>query len=201
LVTCGEFIEFIEDGGYRRPELWLSDGWDRVEQNSWSAPLYWEKKEDAWWHFTLAGLRKIHRNQPVSHVSYYEADAFARWSGNRLPTEAEWELAAQTVPLEGNFLESGNLRPRVAKIQNQNNLHQLFGDVWEWTQSPYTPYPRFRPQTGPLGEYNGKFMCNQMVLRGGSCFTPGDHIRVTYRNFYPPHSQWQMAGIRLAKDI
>lgn len=202
LVTCGEFIHFIEDNGYSRPELWLSDGWDRVEQSAWNAPLYWEKKGDEWWHFTLAGMQKILPNRPLSHVSYYEADAFARWAGKRLPTEAEWETAASGIKPEGNLLESGNLQtvelsPRVGGDWPQ----QLFGDVWEWTASPYTSYPRYRPLAGPLGEYNGKFMCNQMVLRGGSCFTPTDHIRATYRNFYPPHCQWQMAGIRLAGDV
>jgi ergothioneine biosynthesis protein EgtB len=206
LVTCGEFVAFIEDHGYERPELWLSDGWDRVESSGWNAPLYWEKKNGAWWHFTLAGWQKIQRNRPVSHISYYEADAFARWVGKRLPTEAEWEVAAAEISPEGNFLESGDLQPLPPHpcpsplVGERGNMKQLFGDVWEWTASPYTPYPRFKANPGALGEYNGKFMCNQMVLRGGSCFTPADHIRATYRNFYPPHCRWQMAGFRLAGD-
>jgi ergothioneine biosynthesis protein EgtB len=198
LVTCGEYCAFIDDGGYRRPELWLSDGWNAVNTHGWQAPLYWEKKANDWWLMTLMGFRPLSEAEPVCHVSFYEADAFARWAGARLPTEAEWERAAQQRPVRGNLLDEGHFHPRAA--EDGDELAQLFGDVWEWTQSAYTPYPGSRPAAGALGEYNAKFMCNQLVLRGGSCATPASHIRATYRNFFPADARWQFTGIRLAKD-
>jgi ergothioneine biosynthesis protein EgtB len=198
LVTSGEFIAFIEDGGYARPELWLSDGWNVVNTWKWEAPLYWEKNDGEYWVTTLGGFRRLSASEPVCHVSFYEADAFARWAGARLPTEFEWEVAARGRDLVGNFLEIDELHPRAA--QDGTSFAQCFGDVWEWTQSPYAPYPGMRPASGALGEYNAKFMCNQLVLRGGSCATPASHIRATYRNFFPPEARWQFSGIRLAKD-
>ncbi len=196
-VINREFMEFMEDSGYRRPELWLSDGWDAVLAHGWSAPLYWERKDGAWLTFTTGGMREVRPDEPVCHVSYYEADAFARWAGARLATEAEWEIAAGSVPLDGNLLEDGRFHP--APVTDDADYPAgMIGDVWEWTASPYVPYPGFRPAAGALGEYNGKFMCNQMVLRGGSCATPRSHIRATYRNFFPPHARWQFSGIRLA---
>jgi ergothioneine biosynthesis protein EgtB len=198
LVTNGEYVAFIEDGGYRRPELWLSDGWSCVNARGWDSPLYWESVEGAWWTQTLGGFRPIGDAEPVCHVSFYEADAFARWAGARLPTEAEWEFAARDEEPRGNFLEAESFHPRPAG--GGTRLAQCFGDVWEWTQSPYTPYPGMRPAAGALGEYNAKFMCNQLVLRGGSCATPGSHMRPTYRNFFPPEARWQFTGIRLARS-
>jgi ergothioneine biosynthesis protein EgtB len=198
LVTNGEFLEFLEDGGYRRPELWLSDGWNTRVVQGWETPLYWERRGGAWWTFTLDGLRPIAMSEPVCHASFYEADAFARWAGARLPSEAEWELAAAGLSVAGTLLESDALHPRPAP--SAPALVQMFGDVWEWTRSPYSPYPGYAPDDGALGEYNGKFMCNQFVLRGGSCATPGLHIRSTYRNFFPPDARWQFTGVRLAKD-
>jgi ergothioneine biosynthesis protein EgtB len=198
LVTSGEYRIFLEDGGYSRPEFWLSDGWNMVKAHQWEAPLYWERVEGAWWVQTLGGFRPLVEAEPVCHVSFYEADAFARWACARLPTEAEWESAARDQELKGNLLEAGHFHPQRAR--QGAGLQQCFGDVWEWTRSPYTPYPRFGPTVGALGEYNAKFMCNQLVLRGGSCATPASHIRATYRNFFPPEARWQFTGIRLAKD-
>ncbi len=198
LVSNSEFLEFIVDGGYRRPELWLSDGWDQVRASGWKAPLYWTESEDGWSVFTLHGVMPVDPQEPVCHISFYEADAYARWAGKRLPNEAEWEIAAEEVPLQGNLLESGNIHPKAAI--SVSGLQQMFGDVWEWTASPYVAYPRYKPPAGVLGEYNGKFMCNQMVLRGGSCATPQSHICATYRNFFPPHARWQFMGLRLADD-
>jgi ergothioneine biosynthesis protein EgtB len=196
LVSNGEFLEFIEAGGYQRPEYWLSDGWAAVREKNWQAPLYWERLESRWWQMTLSGMRPVAENEPVCHVSFYEADAYARWAGNRLPSEVEWELAASAQAIAGNFRESGRLHPSPAA----DGATQMFGDVWEWTQSSYAPYPGFRPLAGSLGEYNGKFMANQMVLRGGSCVTPQAHVRPTYRNFFYPGDRWQFSGIRLAED-
>jgi ergothioneine biosynthesis protein EgtB len=197
LVTNGEYLEFVQDGGYRRPELWLSDGFRVATERNWTAPLYWEPGYER--VFTLAGPQPLHPADPVCHVSFYEADAFARWSGARLPTEAEWESVARDAPLEGNFLESGLLGASPA-VSSSAPLLQLFGDAWEWTQSAYSAYPGFRPLPGALGEYNGKFMANQLVLRGGSCLTPKAHMRATYRNFFPPDARWQVTGIRLARS-
>jgi len=202
-VTNGDYGAFIKDGGYDRPELWLSDGWNARNANRWTAPLYWERASDdvGWRIMTLAGMRDLVASEPVCHVSYYEADAYARWAGARLPTEAEWEVVAEAVPIDGNFQENERYHPApLASPAGTGLPSQLFGDVWEWTRSPYTPYPGFRPLAGSLGEYNGKFMCNQFVLRGGSCVTPRSHIRPTYRNFFPPEARWQFSGIRLAKD-
>ena len=196
LVTNGEYLEFMRDDGYGKPELWLSDGWDCMRSNSWCAPLYWEQSDGEWQYYTVEGMKPVDWHGPVCHVSYYEADAYARWAGKRLPTEFEWEVAAQQCPVEGNLLESGALHPRPAG--GARELSQVFGDVWEWTASAYLAYPGFKPAAGAVGEYNGKFMCNQMVLRGGSCATPQSHVRATYRNFFPPHVRWQFAGIRLA---
>jgi len=196
LVTTGEYLEFMRDGGYLKAELWFSDGWDCIRNNQWSAPLYWEQRDGEWWTYTMDGMKPLDPSEPVCHVSYYEADAFARWAGGRLPTEFEWETAAQAVPVSGNLLESGALHPRAVK--SNEPLEQMFGDIWEWTASAYVAYPGFKPAAGAVGEYNGKFMCNQMVLRGGSCATPQSHMRATYRNFFPPHARWQFMGIRLA---
>jgi ergothioneine biosynthesis protein EgtB len=197
LITNAEYCEFIRDGGYERPELWLSDGWATVQKEGWRRPVYWANDLSA--EFSLHGAIGLDPNIPVSHLSFFEADAYARWSGARLPTEAEWETAATGVALEGNLLESDHLHPTAAV--SRPGLKQLFGDVWEWTASAYQAYPRYRPLPGALGEYNGKFMCSQMVLRGGSCVTPADHIRPSYRNFFYPQARWQFTGLRLARDL
>jgi ergothioneine biosynthesis protein EgtB len=194
LVTNGEFLEFVRDGAYRKHDLWLSDGWTTLQNEGWDRPLYWSK--DLQSEFTLGGLRDLDRAAPVTHVSYYEADAFARWAGCRLPTELEWECAAREKPTEGNLLETGCWQPSSEFAGGG----QFFGDTWEWTASPYAPYPGFQPLSGSLGEYNGKFMCNQMTVRGGSCVTAQDHIRASYRSFFYPHARWQFLGFRLAKD-
>ena len=199
LVTNGEYLEFIKDGGYEKTELWLSDGWSAVATNEWKSPLYWYKKDGEWWTFTLNGVVKLNLDEPVSHISFYEAEAYARWAGARLPSEFEWEIASADSTVEGNFVDNGNFHPITSN--SKNNLDQMYGDVWEWTRSPYSPYPGYKTAPGALGEYNGKFMCNQMVLRGGSCATSKSHIRNTYRNFFPPDARWQFMGIRLAKDV
>jgi ergothioneine biosynthesis protein EgtB len=194
LVTNGEFRGFIEDGGYRRPELWLSEGWDLSRAHDWSAPLYWRSGHELGEEFTLHGLRAIVPAEPVLHLSYLEADAYARWAGARLPTEAEWEIAAQGRPVEGNLLDSGRLHPA-------GGPSPAFGDAWQWTSSAYAPYPGFRAASGAVGEYNGKFMVNQYVLRGGSCATPASHVRASYRNFFPAAARWQFSGMRLARNV
>jgi ergothioneine biosynthesis protein EgtB len=198
-VTNGEYIAFIEDNGYARAEFWLSLGWLTVNEQHWQSPLYWTKRDGRWWNFTLSGFRSVDENEPVTHVSYFEADAFANWTGARLPTEFEWERAAAKIDIEGNFVESEIFHPCAAPV-SADDLHQMFGDVWEWTRSAYSPYPGYRAAPGALGEYNGKFMCNQYVLRGGSCATSRSHIRRTYRNFFQPEKRWQFTGIRLARD-
>ncbi|MGI9478686.1 MAG: ergothioneine biosynthesis protein EgtB [Hyphomicrobiaceae bacterium] len=200
LVTNGEWIDFIEDGGYRQPLHWLSAGWDTVRTNAWTMPLYWAFRDGEYWSMTLRGAQPVDRAAPVTHVSYFEADAFATWSGHRLPSEFEWENAAAPLKTTGNFANSGRLRPKPAD-DTASGLAQMFGDTWEWTRSPYTAYPRFKTSEGAVGEYNGKFMCGQFVLRGGSCVTPVGHVRPTYRNFFPPDARWQFSGLRLAKDL
>ncbi|GAB4243324.1 MAG: ergothioneine biosynthesis protein EgtB [Elainellaceae cyanobacterium] len=197
LVTNGEYLEFMQSGGYQNPEYWLSEGWATIRTQGWEAPLYWEQIDGNWWIMTLAGMQPLNEDEPVCHVSLFEADAFAHWAGKRLPTEAEWEVAAVQVPIRGNFQDQGVFHPMPAAGLSRPD--QLFGDVWEWTQSAYLPYPGFKTAAGAIGEYNGKFMCNQTVLRGGSCVTSANHIRATYRNFFPPSSRWQFSGIRLAQ--
>ncbi len=196
LVNCGQWLEFIEDGGYNRSEFWLSAGWNVVQSEGWRAPLYWQRGASGRQQFTLSGLRAVEPDEPVAHLSYFEADAFARWSGARLPTEFEWEAVVNGAPIEGNFAESGLLHSRASAAE-----FEPFGNLWQWTRSQYSPYPGYRADEGALGEYNGKFMCNQFVLRGGSCATPQSHIRASYRNFFPPDARWQFAGLRLARDV
>jgi ergothioneine biosynthesis protein EgtB len=208
-VTNGEYVRFIEDNGYARPEFWLSLGWTTINDPAsagWNAPLYWEKHDGEWWNFTLSGFRPVHPDEPVTHISYFEADAFANWSRARLPTEFEWERAAANIDIDGNFVETKSFHPQAAAVASavtadESHLYQMFGDVWEWTRSSYAPYPGYRAAPGALGEYNGKFMCNQYVLRGGSCATSCTHIRRTYRNFFQPEKRWQFTGIRLARDL
>jgi ergothioneine biosynthesis protein EgtB len=211
LTTNGDYLRFMADGGYERPEFWLSDGWAAIQGEGWKAPLYWERHDDgAWWMMTLNGLRPVDPAEPVCHVSYYEADAFARWAGARLPTEAEWEVASKGMPITGNFVERGRYHPvpltelgdatATATAGDGSTLQQMFGDVWVWTQSSYAPYPGYHPAPGALGEYNGKFMCDQYVLRGGCCATSKSHMRRTYRNFFPAGARWPFTGIRLAND-
>lgn len=201
LSTVGEYREFMNDGGYARHELWLSDGWAECQKRGWNAPEYWVRRDDQWWMFSLGGLRPVIENEPVTHLSYYEADAFARWNGARLPLEAEWEVAAEEMELavEGNFMENQRFHPEPWRMTG-DGLHQFFGDAWEWTGSPYVGYPGYGAAEGALGEYNGKFMCNQFVLRGGSCVSPRSHLRSTYRNFFPAESRWQFSGVRLARS-
>jgi len=207
LVTCGEYLDFIKDGGYQNPLLWLSDGWDIVRRAGWQAPLYWQSPEGEWQLLTLSGAQALNLDEPVAHVSFYEASAFARWAGKRLPTEFEWERASAMLRIPsscGNFLEDGHLHPlpqSKAPAIDSSGLSQMFGDLWEWTGSAYLPYPGYKQESGPMGEYNGKFMNNQMVLRGGCCATPRQHIRASYRNFFPPDKRWQFSGIRLASDL
>ncbi len=202
LVTTREYLAFMADGGYERPEFWLSMGWDTVRREGWQAPLYWEQRDGTWWIMTLAGMRPMREAEPVCHVSYYEADAYARWADARLPTEAEWEVAAMPLPIRGNLVEHQTFHPvPISQIDTAVPLVQIFGDVWEWTQSHYSPYPGYTAAPGAQGEYNGKFMANQFVLRGGSCATSVSHIRPTYRNFFPADARWQFMGIRLARTI
>jgi ergothioneine biosynthesis protein EgtB len=197
VVTAGEYLAFLEDGGYDRPDHWLSDGWATVRAEAWRAPLYWRREGDGWWQYTLAGYRPVDPAEPVTHLSYYEADAYARWADARLPTEAEWEVAAADATVAGTCLDDGHFHPVAAPAGRGPT--QMLGDVWEWTQSAYSSYPGFRPAEGALGEYNAKFMSGQMVLRGGSCATPRDHARRSYRNFFPPAARWQFSGLRLAR--
>ncbi|AEU34876.1 ergothioneine biosynthesis protein EgtB [Granulicella mallensis] len=206
LTTCAEYLAFIDENGYSRPELWLSEGWDTMRAEGWQAPLYWQRDantKSGWSVYTLHGFRPLDEisETPVCHLSFFEADAFARWAGHRLPSEFEWEFVAAQQPIEGNLLEQESLHPSSATTTAKPHApQQLFGDVWEWTQSPYTGYPRYKPLPGALGEYNGKFMSSQIVLRGGSCVTPKAHIRATYRNFFSPGTRWQFSGLRLARD-
>lgn len=203
-VTNGEYLAFMEDQGYQRPAHWLSDGWAWVQQTRARAPLYWQCNNNEWWVYTLAGLQPVHLHEPVCHINYYEANAYASWAGKRLPTEFEWEMASTLATGSAHYLDPAILHPRPAEYipgENKNTLLQMFGDVWEWTQSAYLPYPGFRKTAGAVGEYNGKFMVNQWVLRGGSCATPTGHTRATYRNFFPVNASWQFSGVRLADEL
>jgi ergothioneine biosynthesis protein EgtB len=202
LVTAGEWLEFMDDGGYAKPELWLSDGWYAVQEHEWDSPLYWRDGADGWSVFTYGGRRPVEPSEPVVHVSHYEADAFARWRGARLPTEFEWEHAVESQFARAGLPDWAPSRARLhpAPAPAGAELVQAFGDVWQWTASAYLPYPRFAPAAGAVGEYNGKFMSGQMVLRGGACITPASHVRITYRNFFPPGSRWLFGGVRLAAD-
>ena len=202
LIANGEYLKFMADNGYSRSEFWLSLGWTTVNEQNWRAPLYWIERDGEWWNFTLSGLRQIDPSEPVTHLSYFEADAYANWAGARVPTEFEWERAAAKIDIDGNFVETERFHPSALSEPPQDRqLAQMFGDVWEWTRSSYSPYPGYRAGPGALGEYNGKFMCNQYVLRGGSCATSRTHIRKTYRNFFQPDKRWQFTGIRLARDL
>ncbi len=205
LVTVGDWLMFMDDGGYRRPEFWLSDGWHRIRAEGWEAPSYWRAADDgSWFHYTLDGERPVNPAEPVVHVSFYEADAFARWAGARLPSEAEWEIAARPLAIEGNLLPADHLHPvavpEAESPHSDGSLRQMYGDVWEWTSSPYIGYPGYKPAAGAVGEYNGKFMIDQQVLRGGCAVTPDGHVRSSYRNFFPAHARWQFGGLRLASD-
>jgi ergothioneine biosynthesis protein EgtB len=201
LVTNGEWLAFMSDGGYRTPSLWLADGWSLINREQWRSPLYWEEHSAGWRQMSLEGLVAVQPADPVCHISYFEADAFARWAGKRLPTEFEWEIAAAELAVTGNTLATRALRPLPApKAANTASPRQMFGDVWEWTQSAYLPYPNYRPASGAIGEYNGKFMVSQQVLRGASCATPEGHSRASYRNFFYPHQRWQFVGLRLAAE-
>lgn len=199
-VTNGEYQAFVEDGGYRQSSLWLDAGWDTIQDEGWACPFYWERCDDGWHQMTLAGMQPLDPDEPVCHLSYFEADAYARWVGARLPSEAEWELAARERPVEGNFVESGVYHPLSLQADAGSGLQQAFGDVWEWTNSHYSPYPGYEAPPGALGEYNGKFMCGKFVLRGGSCATPQKHVRPTYRNFFSPQVRWAFSGLRLARS-
>jgi ergothioneine biosynthesis protein EgtB len=199
LVTNGEFAAFMDDGGYERAELWLDAGWTCAQENGWACPAYWRRDGEDWAEYTLDGLLDLETDRPVCHLSFYEADAFARWAQARLPTEFEWERACVGLAIEGNLVEQGHLHPVGAP--DGPGIRQAYGDVWEWTRSAYEPYAGYAPVPGAIGEYNGKFMCNQQVLRGGSCVTSRDHIRPTYRNFFHPDDRWQFGGLRLARSM
>lgn len=199
-ITNGEYLQFMRAGGYAIPTLWLADGWTTIQNEGWRSPWYWHERDGEWFEFTLGGLESLDLNAPVCHISHYEADAFATWAGARLPTEFEWEGASADAAIAGNFMDSGYLHPRPQHASDKERLDQIFGDVWEWTRSAYTPYPGFAVPDGAIGEYNGKFMSNQMVLKGGCCVTPNEHVRSSYRNFFYAHNRWQFSGVRLARD-